>query len=69
MADRVIVASEPDRPSVRRTAWSAVFAGALVALMTTFLLSLLAAGIGLQNINPASEQNTSRALAPAAWSP
>ena len=58
MADRVIITAEPDRLSVRRTAWSAVFAGALVALMTTFLLSLLAAGIGLQNVDPASEQNT-----------
>lgn len=58
MADRVIITPEPDRLSVRRTAWSAVFAGALVALMTTFLLSLLAAGIGFQNIDPASEPNT-----------
>lgn len=51
MADRLLVTSEPDRTPVRRTAWSAVFAGALVALMSTFLLSLLAAGV------PASEQN------------
>jgi len=58
--DRVIVDTDnryPDTTPVRRTAWGAVIAGALVALMTTLLLSLLFTGIGLQSINPASEQN------------
>ena len=60
-ADRVLV--EPglrtyeDTTPVRRTAWGAVIAGALVALMTTLVLSLLFSGIGLQSINPAAEQN------------
>ena len=54
-AERVLVTSEPARPALRRTAWSAVVAGAPVALMTTFLSSLLAAG--LRNPNPASGQN------------
>ena len=60
-ADQVFV--EPGRRTyedttpVRRTAWGAVIAGALVALMTTLVLSLLFSGIGLQTINPATEQN------------
>lgn len=55
-ANRVIVQPEPGRFALRRTSWSAVFAGALVALMTTFLLSLLFAGIGL-HIDLTSNQN------------
>ena len=57
--DRVIVNSgdAPDTRPVRRTAWGAVFAGALVALMTTLLLNLLFAGIGLASFNPASTNN------------
>ena len=60
-ADHVFV--EPGRRTfedttpVHRTAWGAVLAGALVALMTTLVLSLLFSGIGLQSINPAAEQN------------
>lgn len=57
--DRVIVNSgdAPDGRPVRRTAWGAVFAGATVALMTTLLLNLLFAGIGLASFNPASTNN------------
>lgn len=57
-ADRVIVNSGGDdgRP-VRHTAWGAVFAGALIALMITFLLNLLFAGIGLANFDPATSNN------------
>ena len=60
--DRVVVNPEQrrlyeDTTPVRRTAWGAVIAGALVALMTTLVLSLLFSGIGLQSINPATEQN------------
>lgn len=57
--DRVIVNSGdvPDSRPVRRTAWGAVFAGAIVALMTTLLLNLLFAGIGLASFNPASTNN------------
>ena len=46
-----------DTTPVHRTAWGAVIAGALVALMTTLILSLLFSGVGLQSINPAAEQN------------
>lgn len=50
--DRVFVS--PDTRPARHTAWGAVFAGALVALMTTLLLNLLLAGVGLVNFDPAS---------------
>ena len=55
-ANRVIVQPEQGRFTLRHTSWSAVFAGALLALMTTFLLSLLFAGIGLQSIDLTSQQ-------------
>lgn len=45
------------RAPARTTSWGAVIAGALVALMVTLLLSLLFSGIGLQSLNPASEQD------------
>lgn len=58
MSDRVIVNSGAnDQGPVRHTAWGAVFAGALVALMITFLLNLLFAGIGLANFDPATSNN------------
>lgn len=56
-ANRVIVRPEPEHFNLRHTSWGAVFAGALIALMTTFLLSLLFAGIGLQSIDLTSNQN------------
>ncbi len=40
---------------VRRVSWGAVFAGALLGLMTLVVLNLLTLGIGLQTINPADE--------------
>lgn len=56
--DRVIVNSGgADNRPVRRTSWGAIFAGALVALMTTFLLNLLFAGIGLTSFDPATSNN------------
>ena len=56
--DRVIVNSGGrDNSPVRRTAWGAVFAGAIIALMITFLLNLLFAGIGLANFDPATSNN------------
>lgn len=57
--DRVIVNSgtAPDGRPVRRTAWGAVIAGALIALMTTLLLTLLFGGIGLNTFDPASSNN------------
>ena len=58
MSDRVIVSSEgAANGPVRHTAWGAVFAGALIALMITFLLNLLFAGIGLANFDPATSNN------------
>ena len=56
-AGRVIVQPEATHGALRHTAWSAVFAGALIALMITFLLSLLFAGIGLQSIDLTSNQS------------
>ncbi len=57
-ADRVIVNSgSTDNRPVRRTSWGAVIAGALVALMVTFLLNLLFAGIGLTSFDPATSNN------------
>ncbi len=56
--DRVIVNSGgTDNRPVRRTSWGAIIAGALVALMVTFLLNLLFAGIGLTSFDPATSNN------------
>lgn len=56
--DRVIVNSGgADGGPVRHTAWGAVSAGALIALMITFLLNLLFAGIGLANFDPATSDS------------
>lgn len=41
----------------KRISWGAVFAGALLALVTQLGLSLLGAGIGLSTIDPLQEQN------------
>lgn len=41
----------------RRISWGAVFAGALLALITELALSLLGAGIGLSTVDPLQEQN------------
>ena len=46
-----------DGRPVRRISWGAVFAGALVALLTLTLLNMLFYGIGISTINTASEQN------------
>lgn len=58
-ANEVIVTHDQDltpRTSLKGMSWGAVIAGALVALMTTLLLTLLFAGIGLSSLNPASDQ-------------
>lgn len=47
----------PDPTPHRRISWGAVFAGALLALVTQLGLSLLGAGIGLSTIDPMQEQN------------
>jgi hypothetical protein len=53
-----VYVNNPDlarRASVKGMSWGAIIAGALVALMTTLLLTLLFAGIGLSNLDPASD--------------
>jgi hypothetical protein len=43
------------KPHVGRVSWPAIFAGALMMLITLMLLSLLGLGIGLGTINPMDE--------------
>ncbi len=55
----VVVASAPEltpRTSLKGMSWGAIVAGALIALMSTLLLTLLFAGIGLSSLDPASDQ-------------
>jgi hypothetical protein len=47
---------------VKRIAWSAVFAGVLVAIVSQLLLTLLGLGIGLSTIDPTTEQNPTAGL-------
>ncbi len=49
--------SNYDGRPVKRISWGAIFAGALVALLTLTLLNMLFYGIGISSINTASEQN------------
>lgn len=44
--------------AIKRVSWGAIFAGALVALVTGFVLNLLGLGIGLQAFDPASDPDT-----------
>lgn len=46
----------------KRIAWSAVFAGVLVAIVCQLLLTLLGLGIGLSTIDPVTEQNPTAGL-------
>ena len=64
-ANEVIVTHEADltpRTVAKGMSWGAIIAGALVALMTTLLLTLLFAGIGLSSLNPASDQTPLQGL-------
>ncbi len=64
-ANEVIVTQQPEvitKTPIKGMSWGAIIAGALVALMTTLLLTLLFAGIGLQSLNPATEQNPAAGL-------
>ena len=47
---------------VRRVYWGAIFAGAVVMLVTMMLLNLLGLGIGLGSINPATESQSFKGL-------
>ena len=49
--------------SVRLVSWGSVLAGTLVALMVLLLLNLLFIGIGIQSIDPATEQDPLAGLA------
>ena len=44
--------------ALKRVSWGAIFAGAVVALVTGFVLNLLGLGIGLQAFDPASDPDT-----------
>ncbi len=46
----------------KRIAWSAVFAGVLVAIVSQLLLTLLGLGIGLSTVDPVTEQNPTAGL-------
>ncbi len=46
----------------KRISWGAVFAGALLALVTQLALSLLGVGIGLSTIDPLQERNPMNGL-------
>ncbi len=55
MTDELPVA--PARGFAKRISWGAVFAGALLALITQLALTILGAGIGLSTVDPLQEQN------------
>lgn len=44
--------------AIKRISWGAIFAGAVVAVVTGFVLNLLGLGIGLQAFDPASDPDT-----------
>ena len=44
--------------ALKRVSWGAIFAGAVVAAVTHFLLYLLGIGIGLETFDPATEGDT-----------
>lgn len=44
--------------AIKRVSWGAIFAGALVALVTGFVLNLLGLGVGLQSFDPATEADS-----------
>jgi hypothetical protein len=46
--------------ALKRVSWGAIFAGAVVAAVTHFLLYLLGIGIGLETFDPATEGDSAR---------
>ncbi len=44
--------------AIKRVSWGAIFAGALIAIVTGFVLNLLGLGMGLQAFDPASDPDT-----------
>ncbi len=57
MSDATPAYAAPAGAPRKRVSWGAVFAGALLALVTQLALSLLGAGIGLSTVDPLQEQN------------
>ena len=47
-----------DRPFAR-ISWGAIFAGAIIALATQLVLTLIGTALGLATLNPATGQNPS----------
>lgn len=43
--------------AIKRVSWGAIFAGAVITLVTQLALSILGLGIGASTINPLTEQN------------
>ena len=71
-ANEVIVTHEAEvttRTVAKGMSWGAIIAGALVALMTTLLLTLLFAGIGLRASTPRATRHPCKAWEPVALSP
>lgn len=48
--------------AVKRVSWGAIFAGAVITLVTQLALSILGLGIGASTVNPLSEQNPASGL-------
>ena len=44
--------------AIKRISWGAIFAGAVVAVVTGFVLNLLGLGVGLQAFDPATDPDT-----------
>lgn len=61
---------EVNEPPYRRVSWGAIFAGVVVAVAIQIMLGLLGLGIGLTQIDPASEENPLSGLGSGAaiWS-
>ena len=58
-----------DRP-LARISWGAIFAGAIIALATQLVLTLIGTAVGLATLNPATGQNptgTTLGLGAAVW--
>jgi len=58
-----------DRPFAR-ISWGAIFAGAIIALATQLVLTLIGTAVGLATLNPATGQNpsgTTLGIGAGAW--
>ncbi len=48
--------------AIKRVSWGAIFAGAVITLVTQLALSILGIGIGASTVNPLNEQNSTSGL-------